>query len=63
MLIFKPLRQLLSKYIYETSGKEIDFSNHSDLFGALQRSSHIVAQYFNLRTQSYLTKVNIKTVS
>ena len=54
---FKPLRQLLSKYIYETSGKEIDLSNHSDLFDALQRNTHIVAQYFNLRTQSYLKNV------
>ena len=51
---FKPLRKLLSKYIYESSGKEIDFSNHSDLFDALQRNTHIIAQYFDLRTQSYL---------
>jgi hypothetical protein len=54
---FKPLRQLLSKYIHETSGKEIDFSNRSDLFDALQKNTHIVAQYFDLRTQSYFKNV------
>jgi hypothetical protein len=54
---FKPLRKLLSKYIYETSGKEIDFSNRSDLFDALQKNTHIVAQYFDLRTQSYFKNV------
>jgi hypothetical protein len=34
---WKPLRKLFSKYIYETSRKEIDFSNRSDLFCALQK--------------------------
>jgi uncharacterized membrane protein len=48
----KPLRKLLSQYIYETSGKEIDFSNRSDLFDALQKNTHIVAQYFNKLAQS-----------
>jgi hypothetical protein len=56
-LLFSPLAavqntisNLLEKYIYETSRKEIDFSNRSDLFDVLQINTHIVAQYFDLRT-------------
>jgi hypothetical protein len=43
--------------ITETSGKEIDFSNRSDLFDALQKNTHIVAQYFDLQKQSYFKNV------
>jgi hypothetical protein len=35
----------------------MDFSNRSDLFDALQKNTHIVAQYFDLRTQSYYKNV------
>jgi hypothetical protein len=60
-LLFSPLAavqntisNLFEKYIYETSRKKIDFS---DLFDALKKNTHIVAQYFDLRTQSYLKNV------
>jgi hypothetical protein len=63
-LLFSPLAavqntisNLFEKYIYETSRKKIDFSNRSDLFDALKKNTHIVAQYFDLRTQSYLKNV------
>jgi hypothetical protein len=36
---------------------EIDFSNRSDLFDALQKNTNCVAQYFDLRTQSYFKNV------
>ena len=54
---FKPLRRLLSIYIKETTGKDPDLSNNSKLFDALQKNTHIVAHYFDIRTQNYFSDV------
>ncbi|CAG2185621.1 unnamed protein product [Mytilus edulis] len=54
---FKPLRRLLSLYLKETSGTDIDLSDRSKLFEALQKNTHIVAKYFDLRTNDYFHDV------
>ena len=54
---FKPLRRLLSMYAKETTGIDVDLSDRSKLFEALQKNTHIVANYFDLRTQSYFHDV------
>jgi hypothetical protein len=48
---FKPLRRLLSMYIQETTGEVKDLSDISVLFDVLQKNTHIVAQYFDIRTR------------
>ena len=50
---FKPLRRLLSMYIQETTEEVKDLSDISVLFDVLQKNTHIVAQYFDIRTQNY----------
>ena len=54
---FKPLRRLLQIYHKETTGTELDIDNRSQLFTALQGNTHILAKYFDLRTQNYFNKV------
>jgi hypothetical protein len=54
---FKPLRRLLSMYIQETTGEVKDLSDISVLFDVLQNNTHIVAQYFDIRTQNYFHDV------
>ena len=54
---FKPLHRLLSMYVKATTGKIVDISNKSLLFDVLQQNTHIVAHYFDLRTQSYFHEV------
>ncbi|CAC5388042.1 unnamed protein product [Mytilus coruscus] len=54
---FKPLRRLLSIYLKETSGTDVDLSDRSKLFEALQKNTHIVAKYFDLRTNDYFHDV------
>lgn len=54
---FKPLRQLLHQYIYDTTGEKKDLQNRSTLFTSLQQNTHVVAHYFDLRTKSYFEKV------
>ena len=54
---FKPLHRLLSMYIEATTGKPVDLSDRNQLFQALQHNTHIVAKYFDLRTQSYFKEV------
>jgi hypothetical protein len=54
---FKPLKRLLHLYIKETSGKDVDLNNHNNLFSILQENTHIVAHYFDLRTDSYFKEV------
>ncbi len=47
---FKPLRRLLQTYIQ-------DYNNCTVLFDALEKNSHIVGKYVDLRTQSYFQDV------
>lgn len=54
---FKPLRRLLSIYVEETTGSSVDLNDKNILFKTLQDHAHIVAQYFDLRTQSYFKNV------
>ena len=54
---FKPLHRLLSMYVKATTGKFVDLSNKGLLFDVLQQNTHIVAHYFDLRTQSYFNEV------
>ena len=44
-------------YVKATTGKIVDLSNKSLLFDVLQQNTHIVAHYFDLRTQSYFHEV------
>jgi hypothetical protein len=53
----KPLKRLLSLYIKETSGKDVHLSDGSKLFEALQKNTHIVGHYFDMRTRSYFHDV------
>lgn len=50
---FKPLKRLLSIYVSETTGSSVDLTDKNILFKTLQENAHIVAHYFDLRTQSY----------
>jgi hypothetical protein len=52
-----PFQTSLKNIFMKLVEKKIDFSNRSDLFDALKKNTHIVAQYFDLRTQSYLKNV------
>ena len=54
---FKPLKRLLTTYIKDSTNKDVDLDNRATLFQTLQGNSHIVAQYFDLRTQSYFRDV------
>lgn len=54
---FKPLRRLLSIFVKEKTGSSVDLNDKTILFKALQDHAQIVAQYFDLRTQSYLKNV------
>ena len=54
---FKPLRRLLTLYIKETTGLDIDLTNKSNMFKALQENTHIVADYFEKRTHDYFHEV------
>ena len=44
-------------YTQSTTGKAVDTANRTELFQALQQNTHIVAHYFDLRTQSYFKNV------
>ena len=48
---------MLHIYNHETTGKDIDLQNRNELYAALQRNTHIVGQYFDLRTQAYFRQV------
>ena len=54
---FKPLGRLLTLYIKETTGLDIDLTNKSYMFKALQENTHIVADYFEKRTHDYFQEV------
>ncbi|CAC5375793.1 unnamed protein product [Mytilus coruscus] len=41
----------------ETSGSDVDLSDRSKLFEALQQNTHIVTKYFDLRTNDYFYDV------
>ena len=44
-------------YVKATTGKIVVLSNKGLLFDVLQQNTHIVAHYFDLRTQSYFKGV------
>ena len=54
---FKPLRRLLSYYIYDVTSKQVDLDDKNVLLQALQENFHIVSKYFDLRTQYYFSDV------
>lgn len=54
---FVPLHRLLTNYIKATTGEDVDLTNRSVLYKALQSNAHIVGRYFDLRTTSYFEKV------
>ncbi len=54
---YKPLRRLLEQYTAHTTGTSVDLSNRNTLFSVLQKNTHIVSQYFEMRTQSYFRSV------
>ena len=51
---FKYLTHLLEMYVLETTGPEVNLSDRNVLFQTLQRNTHIVAQYFDLRNNFLL---------
>ena len=54
---FKPLRRLLSTYVRDCTGEEINLDDRNTLFQCLQANTHIVGHYFELRTKSYFREV------
>ena len=54
---FKSLKRLLSMYIKETTEKNVNLDDHNQMFTAVQENSHIVADFFDRRTQNYFTEV------
>ena len=52
---FKPLRKLLDSYVESANGKTIE--TKGDLYEAIQRNSHLVTHYFDLRTRSYFKHI------
>ena len=54
---FQPLKRLLQIYIKDTTGKETNPDDKSTLFQSLQEHTHIVADYFDKRTQNYFKEV------
>ena len=51
---FPPLRRLLEQYILQTTGKEVNLAEDSNArYKAVQENTHVVVNYFDLRTQSY----------
>jgi hypothetical protein len=40
-------------YIKETTGKNVNLDDHNQMFTAVQENSHIVADFFDHRTQNY----------
>jgi hypothetical protein len=54
---FKPLQRLLSMYIKETTGKNVNLDNHNQMLTAVQENSHIVADFFDRRTQTILQRL------
>ena len=55
---FPPLRRLLEQYILQTTGEEVNLAEDSNArFKAVQENTHVVVNYFDLRTQSYHEKV------
>ncbi|XP_021371429.1 uncharacterized protein LOC110466321 [Mizuhopecten yessoensis] len=54
---FKTLHRLLQIYTFETTKEKVDLSNRSTLFSVLQANAHVVAHYFELRTQNYFKEV------
>lgn len=54
---FKALKRLLQLYIQQTTGTNINLSDRNTLFKALQKNTHIVAHYFDIRTKSYFETV------
>ena len=54
---WKPLRRLLKIYLQETTGTDVDINDKNILYQALQDNTHIVGQYFDLRTTSYFKEI------
>ena len=54
---FKPLRRLLTIYLKQTSGEDLDPNDKNTYFQILQKNTHRVAKYFDLRTLSYFKHV------
>ena len=54
---FKSLKRLLEIYTQETSGLNIDLNDKNALFTTLQKNTHIVGHYFDIRTKSYFEHV------
>jgi hypothetical protein len=54
---FKKIKRLLSMYIKETTGKNVNLDDHNQMFTAVQENSHIVVDVFDRRTQNYFTEV------
>ena len=54
---FKPLQRLLSMYIKETTGKNVNLDNHNQMLTAVQENSHIVADFFDRITQTILQRL------
>lgn len=44
-------------YVLVTTGSSVDLTDKNILFKTLQENAHIVAQYFDIRTQSYFKNV------
>ena len=54
---FKPLKRLLGLYIKETTDENVNLEDNNNMFTAVQENTHIVADYFEHRTQSYFREV------
>ena len=58
LFYFPPLRRLLEQYIFESTGKEVNLAEDSNArFKAVEENTHVVVNYFDLRTRSYHEQV------
>ena len=54
---FRPLHRLISLFLYSPVCNPKDLTDKTQLYEALQENTHIVAHYFDLRTQSYFRQI------
>ena len=54
---FKALKCILQSYLEQTNSSDINLNDRSVLFSALQKNTHIVAHYFDIRTTSHFENV------
>ena len=54
---WKPLRRILEVYLKATTGKDVDLSDKAVLYKEVQRNSHIIVKYFDMRVTSFQDEI------